>query len=43
MLAQVLNNNFNHKCNSYSSPCFQTAGIFNGQAVTTAADGTVVP
>jgi hypothetical protein len=28
--AQVLNNNFNHKCNSYSKPCFQAAGIFNG-------------
>jgi len=43
VLAQVLNNNFNHKCNSYSSPCFQSAGIFNGQGLTTAADGTVVP
>ncbi len=43
VLAQVLNSNFNHKCNSYSSPCFQASGIFNGQAVTTTADGTVVP
>jgi hypothetical protein len=43
VLAQVLNDNFNHKCNSYSSPCFQTAGIFNGQGVTSLADGTVVP
>jgi hypothetical protein len=30
VLAQVLNNNFNHHCGSYSRPCFQTAGIFNG-------------
>jgi len=34
-LAQVLNNNFNHHCNSYSHPCFQEnstipGGIFNG-------------
>jgi hypothetical protein len=43
VLAQVLSNNFNHKCNSYSSPCFQTAGIFNGQSLTQAADGTVMP
>jgi hypothetical protein len=43
VLAQVLNNNFNHKCNSYASPCFQTAGIFNGQGVTANAAGTVVP
>ncbi len=43
VLAQVLNNNFNHKCNSYSSPCFQTAGIFNGQGVAADASGTVVP
>jgi Carboxypeptidase regulatory-like domain len=42
VLAQVLNNNFNHKCNSYSSPCFQASSIFNGQAVTS-ANGTVVP
>jgi hypothetical protein len=43
VLAQVLSNNFNHKCNSYSSPCFQTQGIFNGQSLTVASDGTVVP
>jgi hypothetical protein len=43
VLAQVLNNNFNHKCNSYSSPCFQASGIFNGQALAAAADNTVVP
>ena len=35
VLAQVLNNNFNHHCTSYSSPCFQESlsipgGIFNG-------------
>jgi hypothetical protein len=33
VLADVLNNSFNHKCNSYSSPCFQTPGLFNGQGV----------
>jgi hypothetical protein len=44
VLAQVLNNNFNHKCNSYSSPCFQNAGIFNGQGLTVDPDsGNVVP
>ncbi len=31
-LADVVNKNFNHTCNSYSSPCFQTPGIFNGAA-----------
>ncbi len=30
VLAQVLNNNFNHHCTSFSSPCLQTPGIFNG-------------
>jgi len=30
VLAEVLDNNFNHSCNSYSKPCFQTPGIFNG-------------
>ncbi len=34
VLAQVLNNHFNHSCNSYSHPCLQTPGIFNGQGVT---------
>ncbi len=43
VLAQVLTNNFNHKCNSYSNPCFQAPGIFNGQAVTTTSSGAVVP
>jgi len=43
VLAQVLNNSFNHKCNSYSSPCFQSAGLFNGQAVAANAAGTIVP
>ncbi len=33
VLAQVLNNHFNHTCNSYSSPCFQTPGLFNGQGL----------
>jgi hypothetical protein len=43
VLAQVLNNNFNHKCNSYANPCFQGSGIFNGQGVTANDSGTVVP
>jgi hypothetical protein len=33
VLATVLNNNFNHFCNSFSKPCFQTPGIFNGQGL----------
>jgi hypothetical protein len=28
VLADVLNNNFGHSCNSFSKPCFQTPGIF---------------
>ena len=32
VLAEVLNNNFNHSCNSFSHPCLQTPGIFNGTA-----------
>jgi hypothetical protein len=43
VLAQVLNNNFNHKCNSYSSPCFQSAGIFNGAGLTQSDSGAIVP
>ncbi|HEX4020921.1 MAG TPA: carboxypeptidase regulatory-like domain-containing protein [Acidobacteriaceae bacterium] len=35
VLADVLHNNFNHFCNSFSSPCFQTH-IFNGSGVTNA-------
>jgi hypothetical protein len=30
VLAQVLNNNFSHSCTSYSHPCFQNFGVFNG-------------
>lgn len=30
VLAEVLNNNFNHTCTSFSKPCLQTPGIFNG-------------
>ncbi len=48
MLADVLNNNFNHFCNSYSNPCFQTPGLFNGTGLTTVTDPvsgitTIVP
>ena len=32
VLAQVLNNHFNHSCTSYHNPCFQEPGIFNGDA-----------
>lgn len=35
VLADVLNNNFSHVCKSFSKPCFQTPGIFNGSGVTT--------
>ncbi len=39
VLAQVLNNHFNHHCNSYSSPCLQESltvpgGIYNGTSPT---------
>ena len=34
VLAQVLNNNFNHSCTSYHNPCFQEPGIFNGDGNT---------
>ncbi|MHB8302032.1 MAG: carboxypeptidase-like regulatory domain-containing protein [Acidobacteriaceae bacterium] len=30
VLADVVNNNFSHVCNSYSAHCFQTPGIFDG-------------
>jgi hypothetical protein len=30
VLAQVLSNGFNHHCTSFSQPCFQSPGIFNG-------------
>jgi hypothetical protein len=33
VLADVLNNNFNHNCDSFSQHCFQTPGIFNGQGL----------
>lgn len=34
VLADVLDNHFNHTCNSFSSPCFQTPNIFNGSGAT---------
>jgi hypothetical protein len=43
VLAQVLTNGFNHHCTSYSHPCFQTAGTFNGTGLTVNASGSVVP
>ena len=42
VLAQVLNNNFNHHCTSYSNPCFQTPGIFNGAGPQDAGPGVNV-
>jgi hypothetical protein len=42
VLAQVLDDNFNHSCNSYSSPCFQTPGIFNGAGPQDAGPGVNV-
>ncbi len=43
VLATVLDNNFNHHCTSFSTPCFQTPGIFNGQGLTVNSTGVVVP
>lgn len=44
VLAEVLDNHFNHSCNSFSHPCFQTPGIiFNGTGLTTDANGNVIP
>ncbi len=34
VLAEVLNNNFNHSCTSYHKPCFQNFGAFNGTGPT---------
>ena len=42
VLADVLNNNFNHHCTSFSTPCFQTPGIFNGAGPQDAGPGVVV-
>ena len=42
VLAEVLNNNFNHHCTSFSQPCFQTPGIFNGAGPQDAGPGVVV-
>jgi hypothetical protein len=42
VLAQVLNNDFNHHCTSYSDPCFQTPGIFNGAGPQDAGPGVNV-
>ena len=42
VLADVLNNQFNHHCTSYSNPCFQQAGIFNGAGPGDAGPGVVV-
>jgi hypothetical protein len=42
VLAQVLSNNFSHHCTSFSSPCFQTPGIFNGAGPQDAGPGVTV-
>ena len=43
VLAEVLNNSFNHHCTSYSKPCFQDSGAFNGTGLTINSSGSVVP
>ncbi len=43
VLAEALSSNFNHSCNSYSRPCFQTPNTFNGTGLTTDSTGAVVP
>jgi hypothetical protein len=43
VLAEALTNNFNHSCNSFSKPCFQTPNTFNGTGLTTDSAGAVVP
>ncbi len=43
VLADVLAPHFNHFCNSYSNPCFQTPGIFNGTGLTIDNNNNVVP
>ena len=43
VLADVLDNHFNHFCNSFSNPCFQTPGIFNGTGLTTDNNGNIIP
>jgi hypothetical protein len=42
VLAQVLKNDFNHHCTSYSNPCFQEPGIFNGAGPQDAGPGVTV-
>lgn len=42
ILADVLNNHFNHHCTSYSSPCFQQPGLFNGAGPQDAGPGVTV-
>jgi hypothetical protein len=42
VLADVLNNHFNHHCTSYANPCFQDAGIFNGAGPQDAGPGVIV-
>jgi len=43
VLADVLDNHFNHSCTSFSNPCFQTPGIFNGTGLTTDNNGISFP
>jgi hypothetical protein len=43
VLAQVLNNNFNHHCTSFSTPCFQNFGDFNGTGLTLNSAGASIP
>ena len=43
VLAEVVDNHFNHSCNSFPNPCFQTPGIFNGTGLTTDNNGNIIP
>jgi len=42
VLSDVMNNQFNHHCTSYSNPCFQQPGIFNGAGPQDAGPGVIV-
>ena len=43
VLAAALTSKFDHSCNSFSKPCFQTPNTFNGTGLTVNGAGTVVP
>jgi Carboxypeptidase regulatory-like domain/TonB-dependent Receptor Plug Domain len=43
VLAAATTNKFDHSCNSFSKPCFQTPDTFNGTGLTINDGGVVVP